>query len=90
MNKRAAKTLTSREIRFYLHKEFRAAEIGFYLHKEFRAAGIRFYLHKEFGAARIRFCLHKLTYLKLLNPSIPKAKYVGAMLMKMAKIMTNQ
>ena len=25
-------------IRFYLHKEFRAAEIGFYLHKEFRAA----------------------------------------------------
>ena len=35
-------------IRFYLHKEFRAAEIGFYLHKEFRAAGIRFYLHKEF------------------------------------------
>ena len=27
------------EIRFYLHKEFRAAEIGFYLHKEFRAAG---------------------------------------------------
>ena len=26
-------------IRFFLHKEFRAAEIGFYLHKEFRAAG---------------------------------------------------
>ena len=35
-------------IRFYLHKEFRAAEISFYLHKDFRAAGIRFYLHKEF------------------------------------------
>ena len=33
-------------IRFYLHKEFRAAEIGFDLHKEFRAAKIRFYLHK--------------------------------------------
>ena len=46
MNKRAAKTLTSREIRFYLHKEFRAAEIGFYLHTEVRAAGIRFCLHK--------------------------------------------
>ena len=35
-------------IRFYLHKEFRAAEIGFYLHKEFCAAEIWFYLHKEF------------------------------------------
>ena len=34
-------------IRFYLHKEFRAAGARFYLHKEFRAAEIRFYLHKE-------------------------------------------
>ena len=34
-------------IRFYLHKEFRAAEIEFYLHKEFRVAGRRFYLHKD-------------------------------------------
>ena len=49
MNKRAAKTLTSREIRFYLHKEFRAAEIGFYLHKEFRAAGIRFLSTQRIG-----------------------------------------
>ena len=32
---------SSREIRFYLHKEFRATEIGFYLHKEFRAAEIQ-------------------------------------------------
>ena len=31
----------SREIRFYLRKEFRAAEIEFYLHKEFSAAEIR-------------------------------------------------
>ena len=38
----------AKNIRFYLHKEFRAAEIRFYLHKEFRAAEIRFYLHKEF------------------------------------------
>ncbi len=30
-----------------------AARIRFYLHKEFRAAGIRFYLHKEFRAAEI-------------------------------------
>ena len=34
-------------IRFYLHKEFRAAGIRFSQHKEFRAAGIRFYLHKR-------------------------------------------
>ena len=30
-----------------------AARIRFYLHKEFRAAGARFYLHKEFRAAEI-------------------------------------
>ena len=36
-------------IRFYLHKEFRAAEIRFSLHKEFCAAEIRFSLHKEFS-----------------------------------------
>ena len=35
-------------IRFYLHKECRAAEIRFSLHKEFRAAEIRFSLYKEF------------------------------------------
>ena len=35
-------------IRFYLHKEFRAAEIGLFLHKESRAAESGFYLHKEF------------------------------------------
>ena len=50
----------SREIRFYLRKEFRAAEIEFYLHKEFSAAEIRFHLHKVFRAAGIRFYLHKL------------------------------
>jgi len=37
-----------REIRFYLHKEFRDREIRLYLHKEFRAAEIGFSLHKEF------------------------------------------
>ena len=30
-----------------------AARIRFYLHKDFRAAGIRFYLHKEYGGAML-------------------------------------
>ena len=62
-----AKTLTSLEIRFYLHKEFRAAEIGFYLHKEFRAAGIRFYLHKEFlkkNHEKAMICLNMFSALR--------------------------
>ena len=37
-----------REIRFYLHKEFRDREIRLYLHKEFRAAEMGFSLQKEF------------------------------------------
>ena len=41
-------------IRFYLHKEFRAAEIRFSLHKEFRAAEIRFYFYTNvFGGLDI-------------------------------------
>ena len=43
-----------REIRFYLHKEFRAAEIGFSLHKEFHTKNhekVMVYL-KHFRAAR--------------------------------------
>ena len=35
-------------IRFYLHKDFRAAEIQLYLHKDVRVAGIEFSLHKDF------------------------------------------
>ena len=30
-----------------------AARIRFYLHKDFRAAGIRFYLHKEYWGAML-------------------------------------
>ena len=37
-----------REIRFYLHKEFRAAEIGFSLHKEF---------HKKMGAMLMKIVI---------------------------------
>ena len=49
-----------------------APRIRFYLHKEFRAAGIRIFSTQRIGAARMRFYLHKLTD-ELLNPSIPKA-----------------
>ena len=45
---RARDTVPVDTIRFYLHKEFRAAGIRFSLHKEFGAAGIRFYLHKRY------------------------------------------
>ena len=57
--RRDATTRTSREIRFCLHKEFRAAGIRFYLHKDCCAAGIRFHLHKDFRVAGIEFSLHK-------------------------------
>ena len=49
----------AREIRFYLHKEFRAAEIRFY----------DFYLHKEFPAAEIGFSLQKEFYEKNIEKS---------------------
>ena len=55
--RRDATTRTSREIRFYLHKEFRAAGIQFHLHKEIRAAGIQFHLHKEIRAGKIWYHL---------------------------------
>ena len=45
--------ISFREIRFYLHKEFRVAEISFYLHKDFRAAEIGFSLHKEIFIRKI-------------------------------------
>ena len=43
MSEKDATSRTSREIRFHLLKEFRAAGIEFYLHKACRAARIRFY-----------------------------------------------
>ena len=46
-------------IRFYLHKEFRAAEIWFSLHKECPAAESWFSLHTLFFGAFVRFCKWK-------------------------------
>ena len=76
--RRDATTRTSREIRFYLHKEFRAAGIQFHLHKEFRAAGIQFYLHKEIRAAEIWFYLHKEFLKKIREKSMIYSKHFRA------------
>ena len=77
----------SLSIRFYLHKEFRAAEIRFSLHKEFRAAEIRFYLHKRFRGLFEIFEWENGVYTKTFPAA--RANWLRNPIRKMAYIFKN-